>query len=38
MYPGGYYVQAIAIDPENSQSVYVGGCSGLYKSTDGSVS
>jgi photosystem II stability/assembly factor-like uncharacterized protein len=38
MYLGGYYVQAIAIDPTDSQIVYVGGYSGLYKSTNGGVS
>jgi len=38
MYLGGYYVQAIAIDPTDSQTVYIGGYSGLYKSTDGGAS
>jgi len=32
---GGYYVQAIAIDPTNSQIIYAAGFGGLYKSTDG---
>jgi tetratricopeptide (TPR) repeat protein/photosystem II stability/assembly factor-like uncharacterized protein len=38
MYLGGYYVQAIAIDPYDSQTIYAGGFSGLYKSTDGGAS
>ena len=32
---GGYYVQAIAIDPTDSQTIYAAGFGGLYKSTDG---
>jgi photosystem II stability/assembly factor-like uncharacterized protein/tetratricopeptide (TPR) repeat protein len=32
---GGYYVQAIAIDPNDSQTIYAAGFGGLYKSTDG---
>ncbi|MFB0536141.1 MAG: tetratricopeptide repeat protein [Anaerolineae bacterium] len=38
MYLGGYYVQAVAIDPYDSQTIYAGGFSGLYKSTDGGAS
>jgi tetratricopeptide (TPR) repeat protein/photosystem II stability/assembly factor-like uncharacterized protein len=38
MYLGGYYVQAIAIDPYDSQTIYAGGFSGLYKSIDGGAS
>jgi tetratricopeptide (TPR) repeat protein/photosystem II stability/assembly factor-like uncharacterized protein len=38
MYLGGYYIQAIAIDPYDSQTIYAGGFSGLYKSTDGGAS
>jgi photosystem II stability/assembly factor-like uncharacterized protein len=32
---GGYYVQSIAIDPNDSQTIYAAGFGGLYKSTDG---
>jgi photosystem II stability/assembly factor-like uncharacterized protein len=32
---GGYYVQAITIDPNDSQTIYAAGFGGLYKSTDG---
>ncbi|MFB0536145.1 MAG: hypothetical protein ACETWR_14310 [Anaerolineae bacterium] len=32
---GGYYVQSIAIDPHDSQTIYAAGFGGLYKSTDG---
>jgi photosystem II stability/assembly factor-like uncharacterized protein len=32
---GGYYVQATAIDPTDSQTIYAAGFGGLYKSTDG---
>lgn len=32
---GGYYVQSVAIDPHNSQTIYAAGFGGLYKSTDG---
>jgi photosystem II stability/assembly factor-like uncharacterized protein/tetratricopeptide (TPR) repeat protein len=38
IYLGGYYVQAIAIDSNDSQIVYAGGFGGLYKSTDGGTS
>jgi photosystem II stability/assembly factor-like uncharacterized protein/tetratricopeptide (TPR) repeat protein len=32
---GGYYVQSIAIDPNDSQTIYAASFGGLYKSTDG---
>ena len=32
---GGYYVQSVAIDPDDSQTIYAAGFGGLYKSTDG---
>ncbi len=32
---GGYYVQSIAIDPHDSQTIYAASFGGLYKSTDG---
>jgi photosystem II stability/assembly factor-like uncharacterized protein/tetratricopeptide (TPR) repeat protein len=32
---GGYYVQSVAIDPNDSQTIYAAGFGGLYKSTDG---
>jgi photosystem II stability/assembly factor-like uncharacterized protein/tetratricopeptide (TPR) repeat protein len=32
---GGYYVQSMAIDPNDSQTIYAAGFGGLYKSTDG---
>jgi photosystem II stability/assembly factor-like uncharacterized protein/tetratricopeptide (TPR) repeat protein len=32
---GGYYVQSVAIDPKDSQTIYAAGFGGLYKSTDG---
>jgi photosystem II stability/assembly factor-like uncharacterized protein len=35
MHLGGYYIQAIAIDPTDSQIIYAAGFGGLYKSTDG---
>ena len=35
---GGYYVQSIAIDPNDSQTIYAAGFGGLYKSTDGGIS
>ena len=38
MYLGGYYIQAIAIDPHDSQTICIGGFSGLYKSTDSGAS
>jgi len=31
---GGYYVQSIAIDPNNSQTIYAASFGGLYNSTD----
>jgi photosystem II stability/assembly factor-like uncharacterized protein/tetratricopeptide (TPR) repeat protein len=32
---GGYYVQSITIDPNDSQTIYAASFGGLYKSTDG---
>jgi photosystem II stability/assembly factor-like uncharacterized protein len=32
---GNFYVQGIAIDPMDSQTIYIAGFGGVYKSTDG---